>query len=187
MTPIIITDEDKLRFASKLIKRGNNECWGWNGAKFKYGYGAFKVRGVMYKAHRISWFLATGIDPVKNVICHTCDNPSCSNPKHLFSGTHMDNARDKIKKGRAPSGAYIQACKRADACRGKRNARHTHPETTARGERQHMAKLTDKIVATMRVEYSLGGISYAKIASKYGITASAAFSAIKRESWAHVK
>jgi len=37
--------------------------------------------------------------------CHTCDNPPCVNPDHLFEGTPLYNTRDKITKGRA---RYLQ-------------------------------------------------------------------------------
>lgn len=33
--------------------------------------------------------------------CHTCDNPPCVNPEHLFENTPLYNTRDKIKKCRA--------------------------------------------------------------------------------------
>jgi len=35
--------------------------------------------------------------------CHTCDNPACFNPEHLFYGNPLVNARDKTKKGRHPN------------------------------------------------------------------------------------
>ncbi|MBW4662041.1 MAG: HNH endonuclease [Drouetiella hepatica Uher 2000/2452] len=32
--------------------------------------------------------------------CHTCDNPRCINPDHLFEGRPQDNTQDCLQKGR---------------------------------------------------------------------------------------
>lgn len=42
-----------------------------------------------------------------NIIMHTCDNPPCCNIKHLRLGTHADNSRDKVLKGRQAKGNKI--------------------------------------------------------------------------------
>lgn len=91
------------RFDRQVKKSGG--CWLWAAATDKNGYGIFRatVAGVEHKrAHRASWALSTGqVLAAGDIICHKCDNPRCVNPEHLFVGTHLDNMRDKIAKGRA--------------------------------------------------------------------------------------
>lgn len=93
------------RFWSKVKIGEPNECWEWQGGIFVgQGYGCFYVteNGAYMgkKAHRISWMLHNGEIPDGMLVCHTCDNPACVNPNHLWLGTKLDNNRDKDFKGR---------------------------------------------------------------------------------------
>jgi len=90
------------RFAKSVVK--TDGCWLWKASKDKNGYGIFRgeLAGVMFtRAHRFSYALHTGDLLVNMHALHTCDNPSCVNPDHLFSGTNADNMRDKVQKGRS--------------------------------------------------------------------------------------
>jgi len=92
----------KKRFLIKLPKNYKdpemeNHCWNWQGAKNKDGYGLIKWGGITYNAHRISYIIFKKLIPINKHIRHTCNNPSCINPKHLILGTASDNIIDMIK------------------------------------------------------------------------------------------
>lgn len=80
-------------------------CWLWLGTatpnRRGVDYGRLSVQGRSVRAHRYSYEAHKGaIQPGLN-ICHSCDNPLCVNPDHLFAGTHQDNADDRERKGRS--------------------------------------------------------------------------------------
>lgn len=87
------------RFWSRV--RRTDGCWIWEGSIHPLGYGRFYLDGKMQKAHRAAYQLAKGPIPEGAHILHSCDNPPCVNPAHLRAGSHSDNMRDMVNKGRA--------------------------------------------------------------------------------------
>lgn len=90
------------------VEKSNDGCWRWKGHLTRAGYGNFFLNGHSVVASRASWILHFG-DPGELQVCHTCDNPSCVKPDHLFLGTQTDNLRDMADKKRGNAG--LKACK----------------------------------------------------------------------------
>lgn len=89
------------QFWHHCIKGNSHDCWRWGSKATRNGYPVFTYKRKVYYAHRISWEIHNRFNIPKGMyICHTCDNPICTNPKHLFLGTPQDNVDDMIKKGR---------------------------------------------------------------------------------------
>lgn len=133
------------RFWEKVRVRQPDDCWEWMAHTQHGGYGVFWTgaeRGIKTTAHRFAFELHTGSPAPDGIhVCHSCDNPPCCNPAHLFLGTPSDNMRDMVKKGRdnpcGPPGERITRrshCKRGHPLegdnlfmsRGKRRCRACH-------------------------------------------------------------
>jgi hypothetical protein len=79
----------------------SGEHWLWQGPISKRnGYGYLRFGGKRWQAHRLAYTLAVGPMPDDLLACHTCDIRACCRPDHVFPGTHMDNFRDMVAKGR---------------------------------------------------------------------------------------
>jgi hypothetical protein len=75
-------------------------CWPCTLSKNKYGYSSVRIGPTSVLAHRAMYWLANGPFDLSLHVCHSCDNPSCCNPMHLFLGTHQENMEDMKRKAR---------------------------------------------------------------------------------------
>lgn len=96
----------KLKYFWAKVDKESTECWLWTASTFREGYGKFQVgtnrdtNRIDY-AHRISWRLANGCEiPAGLHVLHTCDNPLCVNPNHLYLGDAKQNATDRVRRAR---------------------------------------------------------------------------------------
>lgn len=80
--------------------RREGDCLVWTRATIRGGYGQATVGKKHVLAHRRSYELFVGPVPDKTLVLHSCDNPACINPAHLFLGTPLANMRDMLAKGR---------------------------------------------------------------------------------------
>lgn len=86
-----------IRFWTKVEAPNDFQCWEWQGRRNQKGYGRFDD-GI--PAHRWAYECFHGPIPDGKMILHSCDNPSCVNPKHLRPGTHMENMQDAVDRNR---------------------------------------------------------------------------------------
>lgn len=151
------------RFWERVRRGTPQECWPWTGGVSGKGYGSFqsgsKRNGTAKKidAHRFSYLLHKGEIPKGLNVCHTCDNPPCVNPDHLFLGTTRENALDMTRKDRWACGV-----------RG--------------GEMAHSSKLTLAQVEEIKRRYAAGEKQVA-LASVYGVRQTTISRIVRGDSW----
>ena len=132
-------------------------CWEWQKAKDRDGYG-------YCRPHRKTWEIIHGIIPEGMCVCHTCDNPSCCNPEHLWIGTSKQNTTDRHSKGRT---------------RG----------TFGKGDHHPRARLTETQVREIRSRVVIvnGGTGNCReVSEDFGIEMSAIWKIARRKRWKHV-
>lgn len=96
-----MTDTLANRFWANVSRAGEDECWPWLGANAGEGYGGFQIDGRTNRATHLALILSDRPRPSsRHLACHSCDNPPCVNPAHLWWGTFAENARDMSRKGR---------------------------------------------------------------------------------------
>ena len=136
-------------------------CLVFTGFRNADGYGKIAFKGEARSAHRVAWILEHGDPPASTPqVLHHCDNPPCCRISHLYIGTPADNARDKVRRGRAKGEPPV-------------------------GERHHWAKLTEQAVLDIRRRYAAGETGR-RLATEYGVTFSLISCVVLRKCWRHL-
>ena len=158
-------------------RRGPDDCWPWQGGTIDGGYGRTRIGGDGKKrlSHVLAFLFSGGeLTPEKNCVLHSCDNPPCCNPAHLFAGSRADNIADMDKKNRRRSP------------RGSEHWSKKYPEKYLRGEAHKKAKLTVDGVARIRSMANIG-VSQRAIARAFGVGKTTVAHVLKNNTWRHVQ
>ena len=145
---------DRIKAKSNICMK--TECWLWNRYKNKEGRGYCHYKSTTIPASRVSYIAFKGYIYENLDVCHTCDNPSCVNPEHLFLGTDQDNANDRENKERG-----------------------------AKGEKIKLSKLKNEMISEIR-NSRRDGMSQQKIADKYNVSQTAISRVLSKKTWKHI-
>lgn len=183
-----LTEKDKARFWAKVDKESSeNGCWLWTGNKYQNGYGQFSIAGRTVSAHRTSYILAGGSFESGPLVLHgPCNDRSCCNPDHLYSGTYEQNQADRDRDGTHQRGERNCLRIRPErVIRGERHYARRHPEKVPRGESRCNAKLRSEQVVEIRLRHSRGEGRTA-LAIEFKVSRSLLDQIINRKAWTHI-
>lgn len=154
-------------FYSNAKVNPTTHCWEWIKHKDSDGYGQFRFLTKYFQAHRFSFDLSKGDLPNHLLVCHSCDNPSCINPEHLFLGTPLTNTQDMIKKNR-----YHRGPRKMNGSKD--------------GSKNSYSKLIEADVVRIRELYGSGKFTQRMLAKKYKIGQSSISRMVNGITWDHV-
>lgn len=144
-----------VRLLSRVVITPGN-CWEWQGSRRGHmGYSQIGANGRVMYGHIVSYEHFHGPKPEGTIIRHTCDNPICVQPDHLTIGTHKDNHADMDSRGR---------------------------RKPAKGESQHLAKLTAEAVRHIRSSDETAN----ELAARYGVSHWTIRDVLKGKTWRHI-
>jgi len=143
------------RFWGNVMIGSNDVCWLWIGRKNQNGYGVFDHGGRPHIASRFCYELSHGKLPQNIFVCHSCDNPGCVNPSHLWAGTPKQNVDDCVAKGRNSGGNGL------------------------RGSAASRSKLTEAQARTIK----LSRVPAVDLAAEFGVSATAIRKIQSGENW----
>lgn len=144
-------------------------CWEWKGSKHRGKYGVLSAFDRSVRAHRFSFIIHFGYISSSVLVCHSCDNPGCVRPDHLWVGTQQDNIADRDTKGRTAA--------------GEQNGAKTQPQTRPRGEKHGNSVFTEEVVKNVLRRNEKPSV----IAAELGVSESAIKHIKKRRTWRHVQ
>lgn len=154
----------KKRIISKVDIDLETNCWHWNGCIQSNGYARVTYKNKTMGAHRLSYMAFIGDIPKDNDVCHKCDNRSCVNPRHLFTGTRLDNMKDCVSKNRQAKGEILSVL--------------------VRGEKTHLAKL--KEVDVIKIRRLSGDRKSKELSAQFGVSVDNIRSILRRDIWRHI-
>jgi hypothetical protein len=150
-------------FFWERVTKNKNGCWVWIGslANGKYGRIHFP-HGVELLAHRVAYVLQKKEDlPAGEgtLVRHSCDNPLCVRASHLRKGTHVQNMKDMVTRGRV-----------------------------AVGSRQGSSKLSESDVLTIRRLWAKDPKRYTqtRLSERFSVTQTAIWQVVHRKKWTHI-
>ena len=150
------------RFLQRVVKTSG--CWNWTGPiSGSNGRGQFRMDNKPMVASRAAWIIFRGEIPKDSIsgktmfVCHSCDNPICVNPAHLFLGNNQDNVNDKMQKCRHRYGISL-------------------------GASHGNAKLDEAKVRYIRES----GLGSTELAKQLELSQSTVWAVLKKKTWKHV-